>query len=271
MTHRKLLILMAGLLVLAAGGVFLLVHQGGDSGEIPQEALVAGVEQVVEPETQKDEMTEVKVQIEQKVSKPTPSPITPKPLTPPPPLLSPTEKTPSLTPTSTPTITPLPPPSNPEPPPPPPPVLEEKININTANLEELDQITGVGPAIAQRVIDYRNQNGPFQTIEEIKNVSGIGDITFEKMKDEITVGDVISQPSPLPPPPPTPTPAPAPSPLPQPEGHTFYTSSYWSSKLYYCDTDAAWKNLSEKYLESYPSEDAVLAEYPEKTLHEPCE
>jgi len=64
------------------------------------------------------------------------------------------------------------------------------ININTAGLEELDLIAGVGPAIGQRIIDYRNTVGLFKTIEEIKNVQGIGDITYEKMKDQIMVGDV---------------------------------------------------------------------------------
>ncbi len=62
------------------------------------------------------------------------------------------------------------------------------VNINTAGLSELDNITGVGPAIAQKIIDYRIANGSFKTIEEIKNVSGIGDATFLKMKDQITVG-----------------------------------------------------------------------------------
>ncbi len=63
------------------------------------------------------------------------------------------------------------------------------ININTADFELLQEITGVGPAIAQRIIDYRNQRGPFSSIEQIKNVSGIGDVTFERMKSEITVGN----------------------------------------------------------------------------------
>ncbi|WEG19235.1 S-layer homology domain-containing protein (plasmid) [Alkalihalophilus pseudofirmus] len=61
------------------------------------------------------------------------------------------------------------------------------ININTAGFEELQYITGVGDVIAQRIIDYRQANGPFQAIAEIKNVSGIGDATFERMKDQITV------------------------------------------------------------------------------------
>ncbi|MFA6476523.1 MAG: helix-hairpin-helix domain-containing protein [Candidatus Paceibacterota bacterium] len=62
------------------------------------------------------------------------------------------------------------------------------VNINTAGLDELDSgITGVGPAIAGKIILYRETNGLFKTIEEIKNVSGIGDATFLKMKDQITV------------------------------------------------------------------------------------
>ena len=62
-----------------------------------------------------------------------------------------------------------------------------KININTADSTQLQEISGVGPATAQKIIDYRNSNGRFKTIEDIKNVSGIGDKTFEKMKDQITV------------------------------------------------------------------------------------
>lgn len=61
------------------------------------------------------------------------------------------------------------------------------ININTADLETLQNITGVGPVKAQRIIDYRNQHGPFEKKEQIKSVSGIGDVTYEKMKGEITV------------------------------------------------------------------------------------
>lgn len=62
---------------------------------------------------------------------------------------------------------------------------EGPVNINTAGYEELQRITGVGPAIAQRILDYRNRNGLFQTIEEIKKVKGIGEKTFEKMRSEI--------------------------------------------------------------------------------------
>ena len=62
-----------------------------------------------------------------------------------------------------------------------------KININTANLSELDSLSGIGPIYGQRIIDYRNSNNGFKSIEEIKNVKGIGDKTFEKFKDQISI------------------------------------------------------------------------------------
>lgn len=61
------------------------------------------------------------------------------------------------------------------------------ININTASLEELDTLPGIGPTIAQRIIDYREQNAAFSTIEEIMDVSGIGPSTFDNIKDLISV------------------------------------------------------------------------------------
>ena len=61
------------------------------------------------------------------------------------------------------------------------------ININTADEEELKKIRGVGPVIAKRILEYRQNNGAFQAIEDIKKVRGIGEKTFEKMRDSITV------------------------------------------------------------------------------------
>lgn len=61
------------------------------------------------------------------------------------------------------------------------------ININTADSQALQEISGVGPATAEKIIDYRNQNGRFRKKEDLKNVSGIGEKTFEKIKDKITV------------------------------------------------------------------------------------
>jgi competence protein ComEA len=63
-----------------------------------------------------------------------------------------------------------------------------KVNINNAGLAELDTIPGIGPVLAQRIIDYREQNGLFSSPEEIQNVSGIGPKTYEKMADYITIG-----------------------------------------------------------------------------------
>ncbi|MDO6355361.1 ComEA family DNA-binding protein [Caloramator sp. CAR-1] len=65
--------------------------------------------------------------------------------------------------------------------------ISSKININTATLEELKTLPRVGDAIAQRIIEYREKNGPFRDIKDIKNVSGIGDKMFENIKDKITV------------------------------------------------------------------------------------
>jgi competence protein ComEA len=63
----------------------------------------------------------------------------------------------------------------------------EKININTASAETLMQLPGIGQAYAKRIIEYREAQGPFSHIEELKNVKGIGDKLFEQNKDRITV------------------------------------------------------------------------------------
>ena len=62
-----------------------------------------------------------------------------------------------------------------------------KININTADLKQLDDIPGVGEATANKILSYRDENGEFKSIEAIKNVNGIGDKKFENMKDLICV------------------------------------------------------------------------------------
>ncbi|MCY8971950.1 helix-hairpin-helix domain-containing protein [Bacillus atrophaeus] len=64
---------------------------------------------------------------------------------------------------------------------------EALVNINTASLEELQAISGVGPSKAEAIIAYREENGKFQAVEDITNVSGIGEKSFEKIKSAITV------------------------------------------------------------------------------------
>jgi competence protein ComEA len=78
------------------------------------------------------------------------------------------------------------------------------VDINTASLTELDQLKGIGPVKAQAIVDYRQTNGLFYSIEGLMKVKGIGPITYAGLKDDITVGDVT--------PPPAPPPAPAAAP-----------------------------------------------------------
>jgi competence protein ComEA len=62
------------------------------------------------------------------------------------------------------------------------------VNINTANEKELDALPGIGPALAKRIVEYRQANGGFGNIEEIRKVRGISGKKFEKIKDMLTIG-----------------------------------------------------------------------------------
>lgn len=64
---------------------------------------------------------------------------------------------------------------------------DELININTATESELTKLPRVGASTAKKIIEYREKHGKFKTIDELKNVSGIGEKTFEKLKDKIKV------------------------------------------------------------------------------------
>lgn len=68
-----------------------------------------------------------------------------------------------------------------------PPAKDGKININTASLEQLQTLEGIGPKKAERIILFRKEHGNFEVIEDIMKIDGIGRKTFEKFKDNITV------------------------------------------------------------------------------------
>jgi comEA protein len=69
----------------------------------------------------------------------------------------------------------------------------DKININTASLEELQKLPRIGPQVAQRILDYRKENGSFKRVEDILKVRGVGEKMFSQLKDLITVGDAANK------------------------------------------------------------------------------
>ncbi|HMF08775.1 MAG TPA: ComEA family DNA-binding protein [Thermoanaerobaculia bacterium] len=62
-----------------------------------------------------------------------------------------------------------------------------RINLNTASVEELITLPGIGPSYAKRIVDYREKNGGFKRVEDLLNVQGIGEKTLEKIRDRVTV------------------------------------------------------------------------------------
>lgn len=78
--------------------------------------------------------------------------------------------------------------SNPTPAASSPALASGKININTAGVAELDKLSGVGPVLAERILQYRSEHGPFARAEDLENVSGIGPKIYEKMASQVTVG-----------------------------------------------------------------------------------
>lgn len=65
-----------------------------------------------------------------------------------------------------------------------------RIDINLADAALLETLPGIGPAIGQRIVEYREMNGPFQTVEEIQEIKGIGPVTFEGIRGMIAVGEL---------------------------------------------------------------------------------
>ncbi|HSB67263.1 MAG TPA: helix-hairpin-helix domain-containing protein [Anaerolineales bacterium] len=68
------------------------------------------------------------------------------------------------------------------------PEINILVDINTATLDQLDTLPEIGPITAQKILDYRNKNGSFKKIEDLLKVDGIGQVTFDRIKDLITVG-----------------------------------------------------------------------------------
>lgn len=68
------------------------------------------------------------------------------------------------------------------------PEQNRKINLNQATLEDLKELPGIGTSTAKRILEFREKNGPFERIEDLMNVRGIGEKKFLKLKDRITVG-----------------------------------------------------------------------------------
>ena len=67
------------------------------------------------------------------------------------------------------------------------PAAPSKVNLNTATLAELDTLPGVGPVLAQRIVDHRTKRGPFRTVQDLRQVDGIGEETFARLKDLVVV------------------------------------------------------------------------------------
>ena len=67
------------------------------------------------------------------------------------------------------------------------PASTEKINLNTATVEQLQSLPGIGPSIAKSIVDHRAKVGKFNRIEEIINVKGVGEKRFQKIKDRLAV------------------------------------------------------------------------------------
>ena len=72
-----------------------------------------------------------------------------------------------------------------------PPEPQGPVDVNTADAAALQTLSGIGPALAERIIAYRTEHGPFRSVEELLEVKGIGQATLEKFRQDVTVGEEI--------------------------------------------------------------------------------
>ena len=66
---------------------------------------------------------------------------------------------------------------------------KQPVDVNAATAEELQQLMGIGPVLAQAIVDYREEHGPFESIDELLEVSGIGETKLGNIRDDITLGE----------------------------------------------------------------------------------
>jgi competence protein ComEA len=77
---------------------------------------------------------------------------------------------------------------------PPPAETAPPLNLNTATQQQLEKLPGIGPAVAQRILEHRQKNGPFKKVEDLMNVQGIGEKTFLRLKPLVTVAPPKAEP-----------------------------------------------------------------------------
>ena len=66
------------------------------------------------------------------------------------------------------------------------------VNLNTATVDELDAVRGIGPSKAKAIVDYRSKNGPFKSVDDLKSVKGFGEKSVAKIRGELTVGEAAA-------------------------------------------------------------------------------